>query len=94
MIGPVGPTCSGVSRGMHLAGKRILVTGGTDGIGAALIRTLRDRGAEVITHGRSPDRVSATRAAGFDAHCAKPLTPERIIRVLETAASGVLPPNP
>lgn len=51
---------------MHLAGKRILVTGGTDGIGAALIRTLRDRGAEVITHGRSPDRVSATRAAGFD----------------------------
>lgn len=66
MIGPVGPTSSGVSRGMHLAGKRILVTGGTDGIGAALIRTLRDRGAEVITHGRSPDRVSATRAAGFD----------------------------
>lgn len=51
---------------MHLTGKRILVTGGTDGIGAALVRALRDRGAEAITHGRSPERVAATRSAGFE----------------------------
>lgn len=51
---------------MHLAGKRILVTGSTDGIGAGLIGALRDRGADVIAHGRSPDRVSATRAEGFE----------------------------
>lgn len=42
----------------------------------------------------STEDKARARAAGFDAHCAKPLTPERIIRVLETAASGVLPPNP
>jgi CheY-like chemotaxis protein len=32
------------------------------------------------------DRVRA-KAAGFDAHCAKPLTPERLLRVLESAAA-------
>lgn len=51
---------------MQLKGKRALVTGGTDGIGAELIRQLRDKGAEVIAVGRNPDRVAATRAAGFE----------------------------
>lgn len=32
------------------------------------------------------DRTLA-KAAGFDAHCAKPLTPERLLRVLESAAA-------
>jgi two-component system, OmpR family, response regulator len=32
------------------------------------------------------DRARA-RAAGFDAHCAKPLTPEGLLRVLESAAA-------
>lgn len=32
------------------------------------------------------DRAHA-KAAGFDAHCAKPLTPERLLRVLESAAA-------
>ncbi|TAL98119.1 MAG: response regulator [Paraburkholderia sp.] len=39
----------------------------------------------------STEDKARARAAGFDAHCAKPLSPERIIRVLETAASSVLP---
>lgn len=51
---------------MELSGKTILVTGGTDGIGARLIRQLRDKGATVITSGRNPDRVAETRAAGFE----------------------------
>jgi uncharacterized oxidoreductase len=51
---------------MHLSGKRILVTGGTDGIGAALIRALRDKGAEVIVSGRTAERIAATRDAGFE----------------------------
>nr|WP_144109426.1 response regulator [Paraburkholderia sp. BCC1886] len=34
----------------------------------------------------SDDRARA-RAVGFDAHCAKPLTPERLLRVLESAAA-------
>lgn len=51
---------------MQLSGKTILVTGGTDGIGAQLIRQLRDKGAAVITQGRNADRVAATRADGFE----------------------------
>jgi CheY-like chemotaxis protein len=35
----------------------------------------------------SEDKARA-KAAGFDAHCAKPLTPQRIIRVLEAATSS------
>lgn len=35
----------------------------------------------------SDDRARA-REAGFDAHCAKPLTPELILRVLEFASEG------
>jgi uncharacterized oxidoreductase len=51
---------------MQLNGKTVLVTGGTDGIGAQLIRQLRGKGASVITQGRNPERVAATRAAGFE----------------------------
>lgn len=51
---------------MQLQGKTVLVTGGTDGIGAQLIRQLRDKGAAVITQGRNPERVAATRADGFE----------------------------
>ncbi|MFE9814529.1 SDR family oxidoreductase [Streptomyces sp. NPDC005773] len=42
----------------ELAGKRALVTGGSRGIGAAIVRQLRDAGAEVLTTARSaPDAV-------------------------------------
>ena len=51
---------------MQLSGKTVLVTGGTDGIGAQLIRQLRDKGAIVITQGRNADRVAATQADGFE----------------------------
>lgn len=51
---------------MQLSGKTVLVTGGTDGIGAHLIRQLRAKGATVITQGRNAERVAATRADGFE----------------------------
>ncbi|MDP3907482.1 SDR family oxidoreductase [Novosphingobium sp.] len=51
---------------MQLSGKTILVTGGTDGIGAQLIRQLRSKGATVIAHGRNADRVAAVRDDGFE----------------------------
>ncbi|MFM5953512.1 MAG: SDR family oxidoreductase [Novosphingobium sp.] len=51
---------------MHLQGKVALVTGGTDGIGARMIRQLRAKGAVVITQGRNPERCAATRADGFE----------------------------
>ena len=37
----------------ELAGKRALVTGGSRGIGAAIVRQLLDAGAEVVTTARS-----------------------------------------
>lgn len=51
---------------MQLRGKTALVTGGTDGIGAQLIRQLRDKGVTVITQGRNAERCAATRADGFE----------------------------
>ncbi|OKI04768.1 short-chain dehydrogenase [Streptomyces sp. CB02923] len=41
------------SETQELAGKRALVTGGTRGIGAAVVRRLLDAGAEVLTTARS-----------------------------------------
>lgn len=51
---------------MRLVGKTALVTGGTDGIGAQLIRQLKAKGATVITSGRDAGRIAATRADGFE----------------------------
>ena len=41
----------------EFAGKRVLVTGGTKGIGAAVVRRLHYGGATVITTARSPSDV-------------------------------------
>ena len=51
---------------MQLKGKTALVTGGTDGIGAQLIRQLRAKGVTVITSGRNAARIAATRTDGFE----------------------------
>ncbi len=51
---------------MQLRGKTVLVTGGTDGIGAQLVRQLQAKGANVITQGRNAERCAATRADGFE----------------------------
>ncbi|HEX3963329.1 MAG TPA: SDR family oxidoreductase [Trebonia sp.] len=53
-----------------LAGKVVLVTGGSDGLGAALVRTLASEGAHVAFCGRNQDRITAVAdevtAAGGD----------------------------
>lgn len=51
---------------MRLAGKTALVTGGTDGIGLRLARALRDAGAKVTVTGRTPARIVAAQAEGFE----------------------------
>ena len=56
---------------LHLDGKVVLITGGTDGLGAALAGRLVEEGASVAVCGRDPDRLAATeqrlRKAGGDA---------------------------
>lgn len=51
---------------MDLAGKTVLLTGGTNGIGRELATQLHAKGARVITTGRNPERVAAVREAGFE----------------------------
>ncbi|MFM9936288.1 MAG: SDR family oxidoreductase [Novosphingobium sp.] len=51
---------------MKLNGKTVLVTGGTDGIGLRLARQLRGKGAVVIVTGRTPARIAAAQAEGFE----------------------------
>jgi NAD(P)-dependent dehydrogenase (short-subunit alcohol dehydrogenase family) len=55
---------------LHLSGKVVLITGGTDGLGAALASRLVEEGARVAVCGRDSGRLAATeqrlRDAGGD----------------------------
>lgn len=53
--------------GLGLTGKVVLVTGGSDGLGAALVSTLCSEGARVAFCGRNPDRLKNVAAAISDA---------------------------
>jgi NAD(P)-dependent dehydrogenase (short-subunit alcohol dehydrogenase family) len=46
---------------LHLRGSVVLITGGTDGLGAALAERLVEEGARVAVCGRDPERLEATR---------------------------------
>jgi NAD(P)-dependent dehydrogenase (short-subunit alcohol dehydrogenase family) len=45
-----------------LAGRVVLITGATDGLGRALAHEVLAAGATVLVHGRSPERIAATVA--------------------------------
>lgn len=53
---------------LHLEDKVVLITGGSDGLGAALVRLLRSEGALVAFCGRNEERIAALAAevAGSD----------------------------
>ena len=52
---------------LHLNGKVVLVTGGTDGLGAALANRLVEEGARVAVCGRDPGRLAASEQRLRDA---------------------------
>jgi uncharacterized oxidoreductase len=51
---------------MQVSGKSIIITGGTDGIGLRLARQLKAKGANIIITGRTPERIGAAHAEGFE----------------------------
>lgn len=74
-------------RMMEIAGKLMLVTGGTDGIGREIALQARAAGATVIVTGRTPDRIAAMRAEGFEVIAADLSTPSGTDAVI-TAMAG------
>ncbi len=52
---------------LHLNGKVVLITGGTDGLGAALASRLVEEGARVAVCGREPGRLASTEQRLNDA---------------------------
>lgn len=67
---------------MQIAGKRVLVTGGTDGIGRQIALQLHALGGEVIVTGRDADRLVRARADGFEAIAADLAGPEGVAAVV------------
>lgn len=51
---------------MQIAGKTILLTGGTNGIGREMAEQLKAKGAHVITTGRNAERMAEMREKGFE----------------------------
>ncbi len=74
---------------MRSSGPLILITGSSDGIGLETARQLARHGADVILHGRRPDRVLAARQA-VEALCGRTI-PEPIVADLSSlsSASGI-----
>ncbi len=67
---------------MRLQGKTIVLTGGTDGIGLRLARQLRGKGAVLILTGRTPARIAAAQAEGFEVIAADLAGPEGVDAVV------------
>ncbi|WP_256439042.1 SDR family NAD(P)-dependent oxidoreductase [Erythrobacter sp. JK5] len=51
---------------MDIAGKTVLLTGGSAGIGREIARQLKAKGAHVVLTGRNPERLAAMEGEGFE----------------------------
>ena len=78
----------------RLSGKRILVTGGTTGIGRETIRLLTQQGARVLTFGRDPAALAvaldyAQGAQGLTADAATREGIEAVFRAVDERLGGI-----
>lgn len=78
---------------MQLAGKLVLLTGGSSGIGRELARQLQAKGARVILTGRNAERLDAMRAEGFEAiaaHLSNPAGVDALIAAIAEIEIDIL----
>lgn len=68
---------------LGLVGRRVLVLGGTAGLGAAIARTFRDEGAAVAVGGRDP------QSADVAGDLTEPGTPERVVEEAAARLGGL-----
>jgi NAD(P)-dependent dehydrogenase (short-subunit alcohol dehydrogenase family) len=76
----------------ELAGRGIVVLGGTGGIGGATVRAVLARGGSVLAIGRDPARLDALRDAGAAAEAlilGEPSTPSRLVAVAKRVLGRV-----
>jgi NAD(P)-dependent dehydrogenase (short-subunit alcohol dehydrogenase family) len=71
---PASGTIPGVTNSWDIAGKTVVITGASDGIGAVAARKLAAQGAEVVIVGRSADKLARTADAVRAASGRDPLT--------------------
>lgn len=75
---------------MQLAGKTVLLTGGSAGIGRAMARQMQAKGARVIITGRNHERLDSMRAEGFDVLEADLSKPEGVDALLAAIGDAEL----
>jgi NAD(P)-dependent dehydrogenase (short-subunit alcohol dehydrogenase family) len=79
---------------MNVSGKRVLVTGSSDGIGRAIAERIKRDGGVPFVHGLNPEATAATALAlGNVPHLAcdlaHPETPRRLVNAAITALGGL-----
>lgn len=75
---------------MQLAGKTVLLTGGSAGIGREMARQMQANGARVMITGRNRERLDAMRAEGFEVLEADLSNPEGVDALLAAIGDAEL----
>lgn len=89
-------TASDKTTSASVAGKRVLITGGTTGIGRAILLDLVGQGAQVLTFGRHPEPLAETLQlaglrpeAGLTADASRAEDIERVFAALDERLGGI-----